>query len=339
MPVPNERFLELLKDIEPSPTTKTRASGAHTSIREHLRTQEEFKDRYVSSFLAGSYARDTAIRPRTSGDDQDRPDVDIIIVTNYTEYDRPDDVLQEVKEALEDGGSGYSVKRVNKRSVRVETSRADMDIVPVVELPYGGYKIPDRETDSWLFTNPPVHTDWSSQQNSRFKGRFKARVKMLKWWRRINPTPSRRPKGFVLEVLVSMHGPIAETHYGEAFAQTLENIRDTYAYDASLGIKPTISDPAAPLNDILAKVTAPQWEIFIEKVRVYADIARKAQDTDDMVEATKQWQRVFGNRFKATAKASTAAAYGGLAAAVAPSPGYTFPNTPAAPPSKPRGFA
>ena len=161
--------------------------------------------------------------------------MDIIIVTNYTEYDRPDDVLQEVKEALEDGGSGYSVKRVNKRSVRVETSRADMDIVPVVELPYGGYKIPDRETDSWLFTNPPVHTDWSSQQNSRFKGRFKARVKMLKWWRRINPTPSRRPKGFVLEVLVSMHGPIAETHYGEAFAQTLENIRDTYAYDASLG--------------------------------------------------------------------------------------------------------
>jgi len=36
-------------------------------------------------------------------------------------------------------------------------------------------------------------------------------VKLLKWWRRQNKT-GKRPKGFVLEVLVSLHAPAGETH-------------------------------------------------------------------------------------------------------------------------------
>ena len=34
--VPNTRFLELLRDIEPSPTTVKDASSAHTAVRDHL---------------------------------------------------------------------------------------------------------------------------------------------------------------------------------------------------------------------------------------------------------------------------------------------------------------
>ncbi len=337
MPVPNARFIELLGDIEPSPTTKSRASGGHTSIRDHLRGQAKFKDRYVSSFLSGSYARDTSIRPRSSADGQERPDVDIIVVTNYTTADHPDTVLREVCRALEDGGEGYAVERINKRSVRVETWQADMDIVPVVET-WDGYKIADRDSGTWKFTNPPVHTSWSSEQNQRFGNRFKPLVKLFKWWRRHNPS-GKRPKGFVLEVLVSLHAPTGETHYGEAFAQLLANIYAAYGYSASMDQKPFIADPAVPSNDILAKVTVAQWKDFIEKVRVYADIARRAQDAEDMEEGTRQWRRVFGDRFKATANVAKAAASSGFAAAAAPTGGYTFPNAMAAPPNKPRGFA
>ena len=338
MPVPNARFHELLKDIEPSATTTAQASSAHTRIRDHLRKQESFKDRYVRSFLAGSYARDTAIRPQTSPDGTERPDVDIIVVTNFTTYDKPDDVLAQVRSALEDDGKGYEVERVNQRSVRVETWQAEMDIVPVCEAP-GGYMIPDRETGAWKFTNPPVHTEWSAEQNQTFEGRFKPLVKMLKWWRRTNPTTSRKPKGFVLEMLLAMHGPTKEMHFGEAFTKTLENIHSEYGGLASIGHKPFIVDPAIPSSDILANVSISQWKDFVEKVRVYAATARKAQDTDDMEEATRQWRRVFGKRFKATASPAKAAAYGGLAAAVVPAGGYAFPSVPASPPSKPRGFA
>jgi len=334
--VPNKRFIELLEDIEPSPTTKACASAAHKGVREHLRCQAKFRDRYVTSFLSGSYCRDTSIRPRTVEGGQERADVDIIVVTDFTQNDDPEDVLKQVCRALEDGGEGYAVERINKRSVRVETGKADMDIVPVIESG-SGYLIADRDSGRWQYTNPPVHTQWSRDRNAEFDGRFKKLVKLLKWWRRENPS-GRRPKGFILEVLVGLHGPKDETHLGEAFAQLLENIYDAYSRLAAAGFKPTIPDPAISSNDILGKVTLAQWKDFLEKVRVYAGYARRAQEEDDMEEATRLWQKVFGCRFKKTVSAAKASVLGGVATAPAVAEGYTFPNAPAAP-KNPRGFA
>jgi len=330
--VPNARFVELLSDIEPSPTTKANASTAHTNVRDYLQYHYDFRERWLDDFLAGSYSRDTAIRPRVTKDGQERADVDIIVVTNYQPTDHPDDVLGDLCDALE---REYKVERVNKRSVRVVTTNAEMDIVPVAET-WTGYLIPDRETGQWKETNPPQHNTWSSAQNTAFDGRFKKLVKMLKWWRRENPT-GKRPKGFALEVLVSLHAPKQETHMGEAFAQLLENINCAYAVLASLDQKPFITDPAIPTNNILAKVTIAHWKSFIERVGVHAGYARRAQNEDDMEEATRLWRKIFGDRFKNTANAAKAATFGSFAAATAPA-GYTFPNAMAAP-SKPRGFA
>jgi hypothetical protein len=94
--VPAARFLELLADIEPSPTTKDRASSAHVAIRAHLEDHETFSDRWVGSFLSGSYARDTSIRPTASSDGKERPDVDIIVITNFADDDSPDAVLKQL---------------------------------------------------------------------------------------------------------------------------------------------------------------------------------------------------------------------------------------------------
>jgi hypothetical protein len=330
--VPNARFIELLADIEPSPTTKANASIAHTNLRDYLEFHDDFQERWLNDFLAGSYSRDTAIRPRMTADGQERPDVDIIVVTNYQTSDHPDTVLGELCEALE---GEYKVERINKRSVRVVTINAEMDVVPVIEA-WNGYLIPDRETGQWKETNPPAHNTWSSSQNTAFDGRFKKLVKMLKWWRRENPT-GKRPKGFALCVLVSLHAPKQEAHLGEAFARLLENIHAAYGFLASVDQKPFIADPAIPSNDILAKVTIAQWKAFIDRVGVHAGYARRAQNEEDMEEATRLWRKIFGDRFKSTTNAAKAATFGSFAAATAPS-GYTFPNAMAAP-TKPRGFA
>jgi predicted nucleotidyltransferase len=333
--VVNARFAEFLADIEPSPTTNANASAAHKGIRLHLQSHDEFSGRWETDFLSGSYARDTAIRPRRSGGSVDQPDVDIIVVTNFTKDDDPADVLATVRKAIEDG---YDVERTNRRSVRVVTSQAEMDIVPVIENPYGnGYLIPDRHVGEWHITNPPVHTQWSYDQSTAFDGRFKRLVKLLKWWRRENPT-SRRPKGFVLEVLVAKHAPKNEVHFGEAFAQLLESIYGSYKYLADLDMKPRLDDPAVPGNDILSKVTVAQWKEFLEKVRVYAAIARRAQEEENVDESTRQWRRVFGDRFPATVAAARSTSTTATANAVGLGAGYTFPNQPSAP-SKPRGFA
>ncbi|WP_414658011.1 SMODS domain-containing nucleotidyltransferase [Deinococcus sp. VB343] len=332
--LPNARFKELLIDIEPSSTTTTQASLAHQSVRAHLRSHPNFKGHWEGSFLAGSYTRDTAIRPRTTADGYERPDVDIIIETNFSTTDDPTDVLWEVKDALEDE---FTVERVNKRSVRVITANAEIDVVPVVASG-SGYLLPDRDLGYWKSTNPPAHTRWSAEQNARFGGRFKPLVKLLKWWRRENKT-GKRPKGFVLEVLVSLHAPTNETHYGEAFAQLLENIHSAYANLAKLDLKPHIEDPAIPGNNILSKISLTDWKNFLERVRVHAAYARKAQaqSADDMEEATRLWRILFGSRLKATESAVKASHLGATSTATA-SMGYTFPDENATP-TKPRGFA
>lgn len=332
--LPNARFKELLTDIEPSPTTTAQASLAHTSVRDHLSAHSEFKARWEGDFLAGSYTRDTAIRPKKTADGHERPDVDIIIKTNFSTSADPTKVLYELKEALEDC---FTVERVNKRSVRVITSKAEIDVVPVVAVGTA-YELPDRDLGSWKTTNPPAHTTWSAGENARFGGRFKPLVKLLKWWRRENKT-GKRPKGFVLEVLVSLHAPTDEVHYGEAFAQLLENIHSEYALLAELNLKPRIEDPALPGNDILSKVSLTDWKNFLERVRVHAGYARKAQDqdADHMDEATRLWRLLFGDRLKLTENAVKASHLGSRATATAIA-GYTFPDEDATP-TKPRGFA
>ncbi len=333
--VPNTRFTELLADIEPSPTTKSDASVAHTNLRAHLRTHPSFKDRWEGDFLAGSYIRDTAIRPKKSSEGHERPDVDIIVVTSFSTSEKPDDVLDELCEALEDA---YTVERINKRSVRVLTAKAEIDVVPVVESG-DMFELPDRDLDRWKKTNPPGHTSWSAQRNKDFGGRFKPLVKLLKTWRRENKT-GKRPKGFVLEVLVSLHAPTNEAHYGEAFAKLLESLDAAYGAMADIGMKPSIGDPGLAGSDILSKVSLTDWNAFMARVRVHAGYARRAQNEDDMEEATWLWRKLFGDRFRSTtavAKADTLTSYAAAPAAAAAS--YTFPNAPAAPANKPRDFA
>jgi len=332
--VPNKRFTELLEDIEPSSTTTAASSKAHTAVRNHLRNHLTFKSYWEGDFLAGSYARDMAIRPKQAEDGHERPDVDIIVKTNFDTTADPDEVLNELSAVLKDA---FTVERVNKRSVRLLLPNAEIDVVPVV-VRGDAFELPDRDLGYWKRTNPPAHIVWSRDQNDRFGGRFKPLVKLFKWWRRENKT-GKRPKGFVLEVLVSLHAPINETHYGEAFAQMLENIHNAYAGLAALNCKPTIQDPAIPGNDILSKVSITDWKNFLDRVRVHAGYARQAQAPDiDPKEATLLWRSLFGARFKMTERAATSASLATTVKSTATTGGYTFPKEEATP-KKPRGFA
>jgi hypothetical protein len=335
--VPNARFIELLQDIEPSPTTVSHAQSGHLAVRAHLRSHPTFAAHVVGDFLAGSYARDTGIRPKRTDDGYERPDVDIIIETDFTRADRPNDVLNTLAKALE---SEFEVERINKRSIRILTANAEVDVVPVHKTGLI-YELPDRDLNDWKYTNPPSHNAWSSGRNKEFGDRFKKLVKLTKWWRRENKT-GKRPKGFILEYLVALHTPRDESHFGEAFAQFLESLHQSYGRLAEIDGKPTLMDPGLPghSSDIMSKVSLTDWKNFMDKVRVHAGYARRAQNEDDLDEATRLWRILFGPRFKATVKAAVGGTLTTTVAAAAPAAGYTFPSQSAAPPpNKPRSFA
>lgn len=327
------QFRQFLTDIEPSPTTKKRAQNAHTRLRDFVRSHETFKQYHESTFLSGSYKRDTAIRPQTQDGDEERPDVDIIVVTNHSLDDAPSDVVSLLYDTLSEK---YDHSRKQTRSVGVITSTADMDVVPIIapDGMDGTLYIPDRQLGDWLETNPPAHSTWTTKMNAASGGRFKPLVKLAKWWRREKPTIPKRPKGFMIECIVAECMDFGETQYAELFLAMLETIVSRYSTDVSLDRIPFIEDPGVPGNSVLAGMTSSAFKGFYNKTATCAEIGRRALAAGDTEEGLQLWRDVFGSRFPAPANLITSEL---LNDPVAPS-SLAFLDQPVRP-NKPRGFA
>ena len=298
------QFRQLLTDIEPSPTTKKRAQSAHTRLRDFIRSHETFKQHHEGTFLSGSYKRDTAIRPQTKDGDEERPDVDIIVITNHALDDAPSDVVSLLYDTLSDK---YDDLRKQARSVGVFTSTADMDVVPIIapDGMDGTLYIPDRHLGEWLETNPPAHSTWTTDMNAAGEGRFKPLVKLAKWWRRANPTISKRPKGFMIECIVAECMDFEETQYAELFLSMLERIESHYSTCVSLDTVPFVEDPGVPGNSVLSGMTISAFKGFYNKAATCAEIGRRALDAGDTEEGLRLWRDVFGSRFPRTSKSKS----------------------------------
>ncbi len=328
--IPQARFDEFLRDIEPSATTKNNASSAHTTLRDFLKNDDDFKEYYKNTFLSGSYKRDTAIRPRSNNGETERPDVDIIVVTNHTLTDKPQEVVDLLYATLK---KKYPNIRRQARSVGIEASKADMDVVPII--PHGVmYLIPDRKQERWLYTNPPKHTTWTTETNQAAGGRFKPLVKLSKWWRRENSTISKKPKGFVIECIIAECMDYVETYYGELFVKTFEKIVNKYKLYVDLNLVPTISDPGGSGTSVTDGITSDAFNGFYNKVKKHAELGRKALNETDPEKATDLWKQIFGDRFPKTKGAKSESLLAAPVGLTSPS----FPNRPVKP-NKPRGFA
>lgn len=330
--ITQQQFLDFLNDIEPSATTKANASAAHTALRKYLRDDATFRGHHVEAFLSGSYKRNTSIRPRKKGDSVSRPDVDIIVVTNHTLSDHPPDVVDLLYWTLR---REYPDIRRQARSVGVKSTLADMDVVPIIQPGGDGTTmyIPDRKQEKWVVTNPPGHTAWTTAVNNRSDGRFKPLVKLFKWWRRENPTVSKRPKGFVMECFAEQCFDPTQAQYADLFLGTLEQIVAKYAFNVMLKTVPAIADPSVPGNSVTTGMTFDAFEGFYYKAKAHAELGREAQAEANEDRAVEMWRQIFGSRFPAGGRTRAA---GLLNEAVVA--GLSFPDRPVVP-RKPGGFA
>lgn len=327
------QFENLLRDIEPSPTTVAKASAGHMALRAYLRQHTDFKRHHINTYLSGSYKRDTSIRPRIREGVEARPDVDIIVVTNHTLFDPPAGVVDLLFWTLR---KEYPPLRRQARSVGVTTPDVDMDVVPII-APYGEggtLYIPDRQQEKWVQTNPPRHTAWTTEQNKASDGRFKPLVKLMKWWRRENPTVSKRPKGFVVECFVAESYDPKQANYAELFLGTLEGIVSKYQWNIALKTVPFVSDPGVPGNSVTAGMSFDAFEGFYNKAKAHAALGREALAESDDDKALAKWRAIFGQRFPANGRSKALSL---LSEAVVPG-ALSFPNRPVVP-QKPGGFA
>ncbi len=230
------RICELLREIEPTETQKEGAKRSHNYLREILITGN-MASRITDSYLSGSYARDTAIRPLD--------DVDIIFIIDksqwHTDYlsklfdtkPSPDAVLKTFKNAIRYRYNDSSLRAQN-RSVRLQLNHLNIDVVPAIESEGNqSIMIPDRSADKWIITAPAQHSDIATSINRKRNGLFKPLVKLLKFWNTNLPTTANL-KSFCIETMA------ARIFQNANYSSFEEGILKYFDFIAAINDKPSV---------------------------------------------------------------------------------------------------
>lgn len=286
-------FNKFLSNIEPSSSTVSYISSVQNTLRDYLKKHKTYSDVYVDSFLSGSYAKHTSIRP--AKDDKKR-DVDIIVVTGHSSIDNSSDVLSELFDVLQES-STYKSAELQHHSIGIELSQVSIDVVPVIqdEEDESLYYVCDSETGEWIKTDPKGHKSWSTQVNQDNHREYKPLVKIFKWWRRINcPSEVRYPKGITLEKLIADNLGDSEKSTEDFLISTIQNIISAYKEDyVDNGTVPYLADPSDKIedNDLLAGYSTDDFSQFITKLSEHADLLNSKGASNDV------WREILGREF------------------------------------------
>lgn len=282
-------FKEFLSNIEPSNSTVTYISSIQRNIREFLLKDSSYKDVYVDSFLSGSYAKKTSIRPKVGSN---RRDVDIIIITNYSISDNSVDVIKELYDLFKNNKK-YNNVRKQKRSVSVEMNEISIDIVPVIKKSDSEiYKIGNSEKYEWIDTNPKCHIEWSSERNKETDNKYKKIIKILKWWNQTNQILNIKfPKGISLEKLISDCFGDFNTPMEDLLISTIKNINKMLNNYLQLNIVPTIEDPCLSGNDLFEKYSINDLKRYINLLKNHLEYLELEEYSNEA------WRSVLGKEF------------------------------------------
>ena len=308
------KFNELLIEIEPDKKAIKYAVEAHKPLRDYLSNKdEEFSDRFIDSFLYGSYKRHTAV--------DDIKDVDIVVLTNYSENDEPDKVLKDLKSALTRYYEDPENPEYQRRSIRINEPLPDtdtemtLDVIPAILVTDedSPLKVPDREVGKWVDTHPRGHIKHSTvfNEESYSNERFVPLVKIVKWWWKYQcsqkqPKVKRpKPKGFWLECLVSENFDKSQDNYAEHFVTLLQKVYDKYK---DIKDVPELDDPGLPGKKIVTGMSKSEFSKFLSVLKESLDLSKNALSLEDEADSSEEWRKVFGRKFPLIRKSSISSA-------------------------------
>ena len=281
-------FESFLKDINPSKTTIEEASRLHRNLRDHLKESDTYGSVYQDTYLSGSYAKQTFIRPKK---DSDGCDIDIIVETNHSIAVAPCNVLSELEGAIRERGCYQSV-RMQTHSVGIDMANFHLDVAPLVKDEDGLLYIGSKDNGEWKQTNPKEHLTWTTEVNQGFNGDYKPLVKIMKWWRRENcPSWVEFPKGITLEKMIADNLPEAGLSIEERIMQVMANLAVAYSDKLDSYQVPFIEDPAIAGNNLAGKYRYDDFSQFVDKLNEHLSLLAD-EGTDNDV-----WKQILGDTF------------------------------------------
>lgn len=194
---------EFISNLELTDGERDDASRQHKNLRDGLAQKLEL-DPDFNTFLTGSYARSTAIRPLK--------DIDVFCVLKCTDkFDEiqlaPAKALATIKSALQSIYNG-KVAEPQRRSMNIEFSGTGIayDVVPAFideeakKVDEEVFFIPDVDQSQWIRSNPRVHKRKSVAANENAGSELKPLTKAIKHWNRRQPENDQL-RSFHIEVM------------------------------------------------------------------------------------------------------------------------------------------
>lgn len=272
---------------------RARAEQIHNDMREAVSAD----DLVVGSFLQGSFARKTMLKPLK--------DVDVVLLLNpglrdvlrapqgpglAMEAFKPR-VLAKFPDALFDQGDSPSGKALR---VSLPGCPFTVDLVPAFEEdpPTEYVLIGDRHEGSWLPTNTRIQRRKVSERNQNTGGQFVHQVRMVKAFRKHHEHQLDFVSGIVMESLAFASIRSQLSHVG-AVQATLRH--------AATAVYGPVYEPAGE-DDVTAKWTLDQRSVAAQVFGYAADAADEAVRLDaagDPDGAVDAWHALLGPDFPA----------------------------------------
>lgn len=289
----------LAAEVEPTATQRKSAARSQNSLRDLL-CEGPFGNRVVDTYLSGSYARETAVRPLD--------DVDIVVVVDprawetgwFSSTPAPEKVLTSFANAIRRRYPDSSVHLQN-RSVGLKLYHLDIDVIPAIDIGGDLLRIPDRSKGDWIKSAPKRHSELATNVNNMRSGKFKPLVKLLKTWNNNLPSTAH-VKSFLIETMaVRIFSHIGFDSLEDGllhffdFLTAFTNESSTFKWKDKFGISfdwmfgICIPDTAATGSNVAAKL---DWN-RAGKLLNYATLARnKMEDADAAAYEDTAYRRV-----------------------------------------------
>ena len=295
-----DAFGVFLENISLPESQLAAAQRSNAALREFLNRDAYFGSLTLDTFLNGSYARRTGIRPIK--------DVDIIVVVDAAWIqDDPSRAMEALRRKLAQRYPDWRTRR-QRRAVKVTLSDIDLDVVLAV-APNGldqSLRIPDRELRRWIETDPKRQLKLTGILGARTGGNYPRLVRLFKSWARARVAALDRPSSFVLEcavyhVLAAQPGQFSG-EIDAAFETMMERLL-VWAWGRGRNLlpwgAPIVSDPALPDSNVAKRWTsegANRVRGKIEHTLRTLERVHKSRYDDTEV---RHWRNVFGYPFPA----------------------------------------
>lgn len=282
---------QIVRSVEPIAAQKEAAGASHHRLRDLLDTGQ-MESRIINSYLSGSYARGTAIKPID--------DVDIIFEIDPSHWPRsslfstlpsPDRILESFATAIRRRYPASSVYG-QRRSVRLQLHHIDIDIVPVAQHETDPLmiRVPDRETGEWIKSSPRRHADMATRVNAKRSGKLKPLIKLLKLWNS-NLPDTVRCKSFLIETIaIRLFDQQSFGTLGEGLVLFWDFLASRYNeptvnpawgdYGMSFGwLSISVPDTAGTGANVAARLDRPRARALASKARISRDKILRAYET------------------------------------------------------------